>query len=67
MEINFSYLLSQIKSKKLKKAETISKLHCEITSFDPTHLGFFMKSQPLQADLVNLSCDNFKQNALFNY
>lgn len=49
----------------MKKAKLIvSKLHCEVTGFDPTHSGFFMKTQPLQANLANLSCDNFKQNAL---
>lgn len=49
----------------MKKAKLIvSKLHCEVTGFDPTHSGFFMKTQSLQANLANLSCDNFKQNAL---
>lgn len=59
MQINYSYLLSQMKSKKNQKRETsefltIAKLHCEVTGFEPIHSGFFMKIQSLQANLVNI-------------
>lgn len=59
MQINYSYLLSQMKSKKNLKKETskvltVAKLHCEVAVFDPIHSGFFMKTQPLQANLANL-------------
>lgn len=70
MQINYSYLLSQMKSKRNWEGETwiilrVSKRHCEVTGFDPIHSGFFMKTQPFQANLANLSCDNIKQNALW--
>lgn len=48
-----------MKSKKNEKGETskiltVAQLHCEVTGFDPIHSGFFMKAQPLQANLANL-------------
>lgn len=69
MQINYSYLLSQMKSKRNGKGETgiilrVSKLHGEVTGFDPIHSGFITKTQPFQANLANLSRDNIKQNAL---
>lgn len=42
-----------MKKEKPKKILTVCKLHCQVTGFDPTHSGFFMKPQPLQADLAN--------------
>lgn len=59
MQINYSYALSQMKSKRSGKGEThiilrVSKLHREVTGFDPIHSGFIMKPQLFQADLVSI-------------
>lgn len=59
MQINYSYLLSQMKSKRSRKGETpiilrVSEFHREATGFDPIHSGFIMKPQLFQADLVSI-------------
>lgn len=48
-----------MKSKRSGKGEThiilrVSKLHREVTGFDPIHSGFIMKPQLFQADLVSI-------------
>lgn len=59
-----------MKNKRNGKGETwktfrISKLQSEVTGFAPIHSGCFVKTQPFQASLANLSPNNEKPNALW--